>query len=170
MIHAYYGEGKGKTSAAMGLALRALGHDRRVIIVQFLKGSLSGEVKMLAQLPGTTVLTGKPGLPFVWNMSQAEKAETRAYHMRQFEQVRRLTEAGACDVLVLDEVFGALETGLLDENALTALLDAAPEVEIVLTGRVLPGEIRKRADYITRMEGERHPFEKGVKARAGVEY
>lgn len=170
MIHAYYGEGKGKTCAAMGLALRALGHDRSIWIVQFLKGRLSGEAAMLTRMSGVTLLLGKADLPFVWEMTDAQKESTRVRHNQQLACACDAVRQGRCDMLILDECFGAIETGLLDEKALIHFLDEQPKAEIVLTGRVLPESVRERADYITLMQGERHPFDKGVAAREGIEY
>lgn len=171
MLHAYYGDGKGKTSAAMGLALRALGHGRRVFMIQFLKGTPSGEALMFARMADVTLLMGKPGLPFVWKMTPEQKRETRAHHMEQLSRARDAALEGKCDLLILDEILGALEAGLMEEAAVVSFLDdCPPSVEVVLTGRELPQELRARADYVTCMRCERHPYEKGVQARAGIEY
>ena len=104
LLHLYYGDGKGKTTAAMGLALRALGSGKKVVIVQFLKGGKSGEIPLLEQL-GATVYRGKAGQKFVFQMNDAEKAATRAL------QDRNLTVAMAqkADLLVLDEAGSAWE-------------------------------------------------------------
>lgn len=171
MVQAYYGDGKGKTSAAMGAALRALGHRRRVFIVQFLKGRMSGEAKMLSSMNGVTLLMGKPNLPFSWEMTPQERAETAQYHWQQFERAKSAAFDGQCDMLVFDEILGAIESGLFDEVALLNFLDNAPkDVEVILTGRTLGQAVRDRAQYITKLVCEEHPFAKGTSAREGIEY
>ena len=102
LLHLYYGDGKGKTTAAMGLALRALGSGKRVVIVQFLKGGQSGEIPLLEQL-GATVYRGKAGQKFVFQMNEAEKAATRALQNKNLAAAL----AQPCDMLVLDEAGSA---------------------------------------------------------------
>ena len=110
LVHLYYGEGKGKTTAAMGLALRALGQGMRVVVVQFLKSGTSGELEPLRRL-GVAVHSGKAGAKFTFQMTEEEKAETAAMHDRMLREA--LTEE--CDLLILDELCAARQTGLLDE-------------------------------------------------------
>ena len=130
MIHVYHGDGKGKTTAAMGLALRMLAAGRRVVVVQFLKDGESGEVRLLAELEGA-----QEGL------------------------------------LVLDEALDALSKGLVDEALVDRALDmSARGVEVALTGRAPSRKIAEKADYITEMRCEKHPYEQGICAREGVEY
>lgn len=166
LVHLYWGEGKGKTTAAMGLALRSLGAGRRVVIVQFLKGRQTGEIPLLEQL-GARVLRGKAGLKFSFQMNEEEKAETKAL---QTENLRRALECDA-DLLVLDEACAAWQTELVDRELLRqAALDRPQGREVVLTGRNPPDWMREAADYSTEMKCHRHPFEQGVPAREGVEF
>ena len=166
LVHLYWGEGKGKTTAAMGLALRALGAGRNVVIVQFLKGGPSGEIPLLEKL-GAQVLRGKAGQKFTFQMSEAEKAETKTL---QTENLRRALALEA-DLLVLDEACAAWQKDLVDRELLKqAVLERPQGREAVLTGRNPPDWLWEAADYITEMKCCRHPFEQGIPARQGVEF
>ena len=166
LVHLYWGEGKGKTTAAMGLALRSLGAGRKVVVVQFLKGGPSGEIPLLEQL-GARVFRGKAGQKFTFQMSEAEKAETKAL---QTENLRWALALEA-DLLVLDEACAAWQKDLVDRALLKGAVLERPEGrEVVLTGREPPEWMREAADYVTEMRCHRHPFEQGVPARRGVEF
>lgn len=166
LIHLYWGEGKGKTTAAMGLALRALGAGRRVVIVQFLKGRLTGEIPLLEKL-GAQVFRGKVGLKFSFQMGGEERAETKAL---QTENLRRALEL-PCDLLVLDEACAAFEKDLVDRELLRqAVLEKPAGQELVLTGRRPAEWMLEAADYSTEMRCHRHPFTQGIPAREGVEF
>ena len=166
LVHLYWGAGKGKTTAALGLALRALGAGRRVAVVQFLKGRDSGEIPLLEGL-GAQVFRGKAGTKFSFQMTGAEKAETRAL---QTDHLRRALALDA-DLLVLDEACAVWQTDLIDRDLLrAAVLDRPEGREVVLTGREPPEWMREAADYVTEMRCHRHPFEQGVPARKGVEF
>ena len=166
LLHLYYGDGKGKTTAAMGLALRALGSGKKVVIVQFLKGGKSGEIPLLEQR-GATVYRGKAGQKFVFQMNDAEKAATRDL------QDRNLTVAMAqeADLLVLDEAGSAWELDMVDKDLLRrAVLQRPAGQECVLTAHAAPQWMLDAADYSTEMKCRRHPYQKGIKARKGIEY
>lgn len=164
-LHVYCGEGKGKTTAAMGLALRMLGRGGKVVIVQFLKNRPSGEVLMLERL-GVPVLRGKSG-GFTARMTEAERVETTWLHN---ENLRAALEMES-DLLVLDEAAAAYEKGLVDRALLDACIQSRPEGrEMVLTGRRPPAHWLEAADYITEMKNIRHPFAQGLAAREGIEF
>lgn len=166
LVHLYWGDGKGKTTAAMGLALRALGSGRRVVIVQFLKGGRSGEIPLLQSL-GAQVLRGKAGTKFSARMDEGERAETRALHTQHLRQALEL----AADLLVLDEACAALEKGLVDEALLRhAVLEKPQPQELALTGRRPADWMLDAADYSTELRCHRHPYARGVPAREGVEF
>lgn len=166
LVHLYWGDGKGKTTAAMGLALRALGRGLRVTVLQFLKDGQSGELAPLRRL-GAAVCPPVCGAKFVFQMTQAERDDTRR---RQDEALRAAMET-ACDMLVLDEVCAALALGMVDEGLLKrAVVERPAGREVVLTGRDPAPWMREAADYVTRMQAEKHPFNAGVPARQGVEY
>ena len=166
LLHLYYGDGKGKTTAAMGLALRALGSGKRVVVLQFLKGGQSGEIPLLEQL-GAKIYRGKAGQKFVFQMNDAEKAETRQL------QNANLTAAMAepADLLILDEAGSAWELDMVDKELLKAVvLERPAEQECVLTAHGAPDWMLEAADYSTEMKCHRHPYQKGIAAREGIEY
>lgn len=165
MLHLYWGNGKGKTTAAMGLALRALGHGRRVVIVQFLKDGTSGEIAPL-RAAGAAVYAC-PNAKFTWLMDEADKAAAREASARALGQAL----AEPFDLLVLDEACAALKSGILDEALLRrAVAFAKNGREVVLTGRDPAPWLQEAADYSTEMRAHRHPYADGVAAREGVEY
>ena len=165
MLHLYWGNGKGKTTAAMGLALRALGHGRRVVIVQFLKDGTSGEIAPL-RAAGAAVYAC-PNAKFTWLMDEADKAAAREAYARALGQAL----AEPFDLLVLDEACAALKSGILDEALLRrAVAFAKNGREVVLTGRDPAPWLQEAADYSTEMRAHRHPYADGVAAREGVEY
>ncbi len=166
LVHLYYGTGKGKTTAAMGLALRALGQGLRVRVVQFLKDGRSGELEPLKRL-GAEIFSGSGEMKFSWTQTPDEREKTRAAQTALLE--RALEEPW--DLLVLDEACAACRTGLVDEGLVKeAVLHRPPGREVVLTGRDPAAWMVEAADYVTRMEGERHPYDRGIPARRGVEF
>ena len=166
LVHLYWGEGKGKTTAAMGLALRALGSGKRVVIVQFLKGGKSGEIPLLEQL-GAKVYRGKAGQKFVFQMNDAEKAATRALQNENL----RAAMAESADLLLLDEAGSAWELDMVDKALLQkAVLERPAEQECVLTAHAAPQWMLDAADYATEMKCHRHPYQRGISARQGIEY
>ena len=169
MVHIYCGDGKGKTPCAMGLAVRAAGHGRKVVVAQFLKGSNSGERAVLENLPMVNCLPVPETIKFIFAMDEQEKAEARAQMTAAFAQA---VEAGRdSDLLVLDELCGAITTGMVPLEDVLAFLDSRPEgLEVVITGRDPAPALQEQADYITEMRKVKHPFDKGVNAREGIEW
>ena len=166
LLHLYYGDGKGKTTAAMGLALRALGSGKKVVVLQFLKGGQSGEIPLLEQL-GAKIYRGKAGQKFVFQMNEAEKAATRDLQNRNLAAAT--TEDA--DLLVLDEAGSAWELDMVDKALLQKAVLARPAAqECVLTAHAAPRWMLEAADYVTEMKCCRHPYQKGVAARKGIEY
>lgn len=169
MIHLYTGEGKGKTTAAIGLAVRAAGNGFPVIFSQFMKGNDSGELHSLAQLAQVQILRSEKNFGFYKNMSDADKRELTQIHNRMLEELIRAAENDSCKMIVLDEITYPVKWELLDDGKLKKLL-AYRNVELVLTGRDPADFLTEAADYLTEMQCVRHPFEKGVAARRGIEY
>lgn len=164
MLQLYWGDGKGKTTAAMGLALRALGHGQRVSVVQFLKDGTSGEISLLRRC-GATV-RACPNAKFTWQMTDAEKAEARANNNAALQAAL----AEPFELLVLDEACAACKSGLVEEQLLKVAAARAKTAEVVFTGREPAEWMQAAADYSTEMRAVRHPYEQGVTAREGVEY
>lgn len=170
LIHVYCGDGKGKTTAAMGLALRAAGSGFRVAIVQFLKNGGSGELKALSSLPGVRVLSGKGVDGFTFSMTEQQKEIVRAVHQAHFEEAVEWCRQGEVELLVLDEAVGASRMGLLDTEALLDFLRKKPEgLEVVLTGREPSDELLCLADYVSEIKKIKHPYDRGIHAREGIE-
>ena len=171
LVHIYCGNGKGKTSAALGLGLRACGSGFRVLLVRFLKDEQSGELNALKEFSCFTVLKTPKTLPFTWNMSEKEKADYASYAKGMFEDALFAVESNGYDMLILDEVCAAAAYGMLDKNAVTTFLKTRPStLEVVLTGRNPPEEWIELADYVSQIQCIKHPFEQGIRERAGIEY
>ena len=136
MVHIYCGDGKGKTTAAMGLALRCAGSGRRALVLQFLKDGSSSELAPLSRTEGAEVVPQTRAFGFTWTLSPEEREEAGIYYSGLLEKTWEKAAAGGYGLLVLDEALGACAAGLIDEGRLLALLDSAPEgLEVVLTGR-----------------------------------
>ena len=169
MLHVYYGDGKGKTTAAIGLAVRALGCGQTVCLVPFLKGRGTGEVVFLEKTPGITILRGKTAACFTFQMNEAQKAECAVRQEEIFAEGMAMARQGRCDLLILDAACAALRAALLPEALLQKAVLNAP-YEVVLTGRDPADWMLQNADYITEFTAHRHPYEKGIPAREGIEY
>ena len=170
MIHVYTGDGKGKTTAAVGLAVRHAGAGKPVLFVQFMKCTPTGELAALEQLNGVTVLRNACRHGFSFAMTQEERAMVTASHNANLSRAAEAARTGACSLLVLDEVTSAYALGLIDRAAVDALIDSAAETELVLTGREPTEHMLGAADYVTQMTLVKHPYARGVGARKGIEY
>ena len=172
LTHIYYGDGKGKTTAALGLALRAAGCGKAVVIVQFLKDWNCGELSSLALLPNVTIFRGKAsGGVFVRDMSEEQKAETKNIHDDNLRKALELQKNGLCDLLILDEAIDAYKLGVLDAGLFESLLDEKPDaLELVVTGHDADARLLEWADYVTEMVKRKHPYDLGVAARRGIEF
>jgi cob(I)alamin adenosyltransferase len=169
-VHLYTGDGKGKTTAAIGLAVRARGTGKRVFIAQFLKGRQSGELEPLRQL-GIDVVRTEEMKKFVFQMNDAERAQAKAACDACWAQAKTALLEHTHDLVVLDEAVDAVNLGLLDEDDMLAAVEKrAPSVEVVLTGRNPGDKIVNAADYYTMMCAAKHPYRRGVAARSGIEF
>ena len=171
LIHVYYGDGKGKTTAALGLAIRAAGCGVKVLLVQFLKESNSGELSQLKCLPNITVLRGTAAKVFVCDMTPEQLVETKSIQNGNLQKARALVDSGGCGLLILDEALDAWQLGLLDEASFMDLIFHKPEaLELVITGHKPDDRIIAAADYVTEMVKIRHPYDSGVLGRRGIEF
>ncbi len=169
LVHIYCGDGKGKTSAAIGLAVRAAGRGKKVLISRFLKTDDSGEVMILKEIPGITVLPCEKSFGFLFRMSEEQKKEAASYYQEQFEKTVKMAER--YDLLILDEMMASISGKMVPEERVLQFLQEKPEnLEVVLTGRNPSDRLKEEADYISEILAVRHPYEKGIPARAGIEY
>lgn len=170
LIHIYCGDGKGKTTAAVGLAVRCAGRGNKVLLVQFLKSRDSGELYSLAKLPDIEVMRGKESKKFTFQMNEEEKHALLIEHNKMFERVLAKIKNGGYSLLILDEVIGALNAKVFEMPKLIEFLRHKPEnLEVVLTGRNPAPELVEIADYVSEMRKVKHPMDKGIMAREGIE-
>ncbi|MCP4539114.1 MAG: cob(I)yrinic acid a,c-diamide adenosyltransferase [Chloroflexi bacterium] len=166
-VQIYTGDGKGKTTAALGLALRATGHGMRTYIGQFMKGQPYGELDALRDHPLITIEQ-------YGDIRCIRREEVTPEHIAQaqrgLEKARQAIQSGQYDIVVLDEVNVTVWFGLLTVEEVLAFLDERPaHVEVILTGRRAPQELIERADLVTEMREIKHYYEQGVPARKGIE-
>ena len=168
-IHIYYGDGKGKTTAAVGLAVRAAGSGLKVLFFQFLKDNSSNERKILEALPGVTCLPGREPVKFVSKMNGDERIEFRHYNNKALDEIIKF--CGPFDMLILDEALCALNLEVLSEEKLISFIQHKPRgLEIVMTGPRLPDNLLEMADYVTEVRKVNHQFDLGRSARKGIEF
>ncbi len=172
MVQVYTGNGKGKTTAALGLGLRAAGRGLRVKMVQFMKGTDTGELHSVKLLGDNfEIVRFQQTTKFIWSLSKAEREQLRADIQEAWAWVLRAATEGKCDLLILDEILAVIENDLLDLDSVLNLINNRPShLEIVLTGRNLPLPILEAADLVTEMNEVKHYFHAGIPARRGIEY
>jgi cob(I)alamin adenosyltransferase len=173
LIHIYIGDGKGKTTAAIGLSVRTKGRKNRVIFSQFLKGEDTGELISLSTL-NIKIIRQKHNFGFTFKMDENTKKSCKEEQRRILKDVEsEISQWGEItqgDIVIFDEVLGALETDMLDDKEFHKFIEKKdPKLELVLTGRNCPGWLLEIADYVTEMKKIKHPYDKGIKARIGIE-
>ena len=168
LVHVYCGDGKGKTTAAFGLALRCVGAGNKVVVAQFLKDGQSGECCALRTFPNAVLLGCNPTGKFSFRMDETEKEQTRKVSRQTLQEA--LAAAHDARMLVLDEVMAAVTCGFLTvEEVIHAVTNRPAELELIMTGRNPPEELAALADYISEIKKIRHPFDRGIAARDGIE-
>ncbi len=170
-VQVYTGDGKGKTTAALGLGLRAAGRGFKVIMFQFLKGAYSGELDSTLLLDGRfTIIRLGETKKFFGALNEQEKKELKEKLQEELKQVEAVLKSEDCDILILDEIMAALHGELITVEQVCELIGARPGgMELVLTGRKAPQEVIDRADLVSEMRCVKHYMDKGVPARAGIE-
>ena len=174
MLEIYHGDGKGKTTAAAGLALRAAGNGAKVIFVQFLKDGSSGELRLLEKEDNICVMHADTFYGFTKNMTAEQKNGQKESYTRLLDNVfgryNELCRESFC-VLVFDEILHAIKADLVDENAFSdRIRDIKGDCELVLTGREPSQKLLEMADYVTYFKKEKHPYDKGIAARKYIEF
>ena len=169
LVQVYTGNGKGKTTAAFGLALRAMGRGLKVYIIQFIKGGFDyGELYIVDKLPNLTLKAFGRG-EFVTE-KPAEKVDVE-FAEEAMALAEEVVKSGEYDIVILDEINVALSLKLIKTEKVLELIKNKPKhVELILTGRYAPNEIIEAADLVTEMKEVKHPFNKGYQARKGIEY
>lgn len=168
-IHIYCGDGKGKTTTAIGLMVRCLGAGKKILFYQFMKNNTSSERVILEQLEGMTCLQGKENAKFSFQMTEQEKQEERKENDNRLLEI--FQEAKEYDLLCLDEVLYTIRAGLLDEKLLVKCLqEKKEELEVILTGRDPSETLCELADYVSEIQKKKHPFDQGLGSRLGIEY
>ena len=171
LIHIYCGDGKGKTTAALGLALRAAGAGKKVLLVQLLKGNPTSELESLALIPNITVIRPEKSFGFTFNMNDEQKAELTDIHNRLLDKAFNAMTAGELDMLIIDEFFGAYNKKLVDTNTADKIVfQKNKQCELILTGRDPQEKFISAADYVSEIKCVKHPYMQGIKARKGIEY
>lgn len=184
MVHLITGDGKGKTTSSLGLALRAIGTGYTVHMIQFLKSGGTGELYAIKHLPHFTIEQFGAD---AWKEKQKAQAnllnkDTTGHFVFQpdtlereaaqqgFLHAKKLVETGACDVLILDEINCVLDKGLISIADIVELIKNKGKTELLLTGRDAPAELYEHADYISVIGRVKHPWQRGIRARRGIEY
>lgn len=185
LVHVLTGDGNGKTTSATGIAVRARGRGLKVAIVQFLKGGFSGENEPLSKL-GVTVVTNTKFCPRQEEHKASLKKDGHVTFCRgcfaindtdrelvssAFAKATEFSKGGQTDVLVLDEIFPAISFGLVSvEQVISLIRSKNSSCELILTGRGAPKAIEDLSDYVTNVSKKKHPFDKGVLSKSGIDY
>lgn len=169
LVQIYTGDGKGKTTAALGLGLRASGHGYKVLMIQFMKGSINyGELEAVKNIPGFDII--QFGRPDFVNKDSPEEIDIKLAK-EGFQYAKLVVKNNDCDILILDEICIAVDYDLLKVEDVLALINDKPKnMELILTGRYAPQELLDKADLVSVIEEKKHPFVQGTMARKGIEY
>jgi len=188
LVQIYTGDGKGKTTAALGLALRAAGHGLKVEVIQYLKGSTyTGELYSTERLANFNIKQFGKGCSYAALIKQGlmgctgcgdcfiKNSKNKEVHQKfvtwAYEYTKEILEEGKKDIVVLDEINNTLRYDLLSTEDVLKLIELKSEqTELILTGRGMPQEILERADLVTEMKAIKHPYQQGIKSRRGIEY
>lgn len=170
-VHIYCGDGKGKTTAAIGLSVRAAGCGKKVLITRFLKTDHSGEVNVLNTIPGISVTPCERSFGFFTKMTEDQKKEAAIYYSQLLTSTLDKAVEEEYDLLVMDEIMAVCNYGLVDEKEVYEFLSHRPErLEVVLTGRNPSETLANMADYVSEIKKVKHPYDRGLNARRGIEY
>lgn len=171
LVHFYLGNGKGKTTALFGLALRALGRDFRVLIVQVLKARDTGEILFFKKLNDNNlkIIRINTCEKFSWEMNNSEILQAKQEITNGIKEI--LHYYNEYDIVLFDELLNAESIGFIEEEEIkNIILNKNSDLELVFTGRKTKDSLKVFADYISNIEAEKHPYEKGIQSRIGIEF
>ncbi|NFG61757.1 MULTISPECIES: cob(I)yrinic acid a,c-diamide adenosyltransferase [unclassified Clostridium] len=171
LIHIYCGDGKGKTTAAMGLGMRGAGRDKKVLLTQFLKDNNTGELISIDKIgQNFQIVKGEPVKKFFKFMTEEEQKHTKLEHEKRFKDLTLKAIEENFDILILDEIIAATNLELIPLNIVIDFLKSKPKgLEVVLTGRNPNEKLIELADYVSEIQAIKHPYKKGIKSRIGIE-
>ncbi|MFT4146248.1 MAG: cob(I)yrinic acid a,c-diamide adenosyltransferase [Mobilitalea sp.] len=170
LIHIYAGDGKGKTTAAIGLSIRFIGSGGKVLFTQFLKDNKSSELSILNNLDGIELLLCEETFGFYSRMDEQTKERAEKVYRNYLNEILDTIKNQQIQMLVMDEVIGAYNYNLIDKDSLFTFLKNKPEhLEVVMTGRNPASELLEIADYVSEIVKVKHPFDQGIYARMGIE-
>lgn len=170
LVHIYHGDGKGKTTCGMGLCVRAAGAGMNVLVFQFLKRNNSSELNVLKNISNIDVLEGTDVVKFVFAMNDQEKEDMKLFYQYAWKEIIAMVNTNKYDLLFLDEVLHAVNANMIEEEQLLNFLKNKPKhLEVVMTGYYPSEKIKDAADYISFIQKEKHPFDRGIGERIGIE-
>jgi cob(I)alamin adenosyltransferase len=171
LIHVYCGDGKGKTTCATGLCIRAVGAGKKVLICRLLKNENSSELEVLRKIEGIEVMPTGKDFGFFHKMSDEQKQEAKEAYTKQVADAISKVRTESVQVLFLDEIMAAYNLEMIDRELLLEFLRNKPEqLEVILTGRDPAKEILDLADYVSDIRKVKHPYDRNIMARRGIEY
>lgn len=173
LIHIYTGEGKGKTTAGLGLCLRAAGNGMKILVARFLKTNTSAELNALKEFSNIDIVPNEIAFGFskIWKDDPEVKPKAVAYYSQMLHTALETAVSGDYDVLLLDEIIASVRLGVVDTNELLTFLKEKPEkLEVIMTGRDPIPELIELADYVSEIQKIKHPFDQGIFARKGIEF
>lgn len=170
LVHIYTGDGKGKTTTAIGLGIRAVGSGMKVLMVQFCKGSSTSEENIIDKLkPDFELYKYKQICKFIWQMTNEEKKQMEEETLHLFNYA--VSSAKNKDMIILDEIMAAITNGFIDMKLVIDFIKSKPShLELVLTGRNAPKELIDLAAYVSEINAVKHPMTLGIMARKGIEF
>ncbi|HHW47982.1 MAG TPA: cob(I)yrinic acid a,c-diamide adenosyltransferase [Clostridiaceae bacterium] len=171
LVHIYTGNGKGKTTAAIGLGIRAYGRGLKVFMAQFLKGMETGEINTIKKLePGFTLYRGTSINKFTWEMNADEFEKAKKAQQDIFSHVLEAAQSGRWNLIIMDEIMAAISAGFINlEDVKNFIKNKPGMLEVVMTGRNAPQDLIELADYVSEIKEVKHPIKRGIPARKGIE-
>lgn len=170
LIHIYCGDGKGKTTASLGLCIRAAGNDMNVLVSRFLKNELSCELNILNKIPNVRIMTCPDSFGFSFRMSEETKLKAALAYTELLNNTFEIANNTNCNLLIMDEIIATCNLNFVkEENLLNFLKNKREDLEVVMTGRDPSPKLIELADYVSEIKKIKHPFDSGISARKGIE-